>query len=115
MKRTNNAIWKIQILIIIITLFVACKKENEETVPPSIMIMSKQGYISSDTAIAPGSDIRLKILMQKGDLNITNFLIDVYTDNEYRMFKNEMKFHFINPSEFIGCYAKNPPKTAQIE
>lgn len=70
-------------LIIIMIGFIACtscKKEDETVnVPPSIQIIEEAGYISSETAIPAGGEINLKLMLQKEDLNITNFIIDVYT------------------------------------
>jgi hypothetical protein len=84
-------------------LNVACKKDNETVVPPSIMLMSEQGTISSDTSFSPGNEIRLKIMMQKGNLNITNFLIDVYTDDVQHYFDTGMNVSYL---EWQGVFIK---------
>lgn len=73
---------KVGLIIMMIGLFacISCKKDDETVnIPPSIQIIEEAGYISSDTAIAAGGEINLKLMLQKGDLNITNFIIDVYT------------------------------------
>ncbi|NQT76682.1 MAG: hypothetical protein HQ565_03135 [Bacteroidetes bacterium] len=103
MSSKRKIIWQLRIVIIIMMLNVACKKDNEVIVPPSIMIMNEQGYISSDTSIAPGSEIRLKVMMQKGDLNITNFLIDVYTDEMQHYFDTGMNVSYL---EWQGIFIK---------
>lgn len=73
------------LIIILIGLFAwlgtSCKKDDEAVnVPPGISILEEAGYVSSDTSIPAGGEINLKLRLQKGDLNITNFIIDVYTD-----------------------------------
>lgn len=82
-------------ILIIILLITACTKEDEVSVPPSILIMEEEGYVSSDTTIPAGGEIRLKVLLQKGDLNITNFMIDVYTDSVQTYFDTGMNTSYI--------------------
>lgn len=88
----------------IMLLTPACKKA-EEKVPPTIHLLAEQGYVHSDTILASGDDIRLKIQMQKGDLNITNFLIDVYTDTVSRYFDTGMNTEYV---VWEGLFIKTP-------
>ena len=82
----------------------ACEK-TEDNIPPTITLLAEQGYVHSDTVLASGDDIRLKVQMQKGDLNITNFLIDVYTDTVSRYFDTGMNTEYII---WEGLFIKTP-------
>lgn len=104
MRSTGRMFWQLRIVIIIMLLNVACKKDNETVLPPSIMLMSEQGYISSDTSISPGNEIRFKVLMQKGDLDITNFMIDVYTDDVQHYFDTGMNVSYL---QWQGVFIKS--------
>jgi hypothetical protein len=77
-------------------LFVAfsCKK-SEENFPPTITLLPGSGYVHSDTTLASGADIKLRVQMQKGDLNMTNFLIDVNTDSVSRYFDTGMNIEYL--------------------
>lgn len=91
----------------ILLLVLGCEKA-EDKIPPTILLLSEQGYVHADTVLASGDEIRLKVQMQKGDLNITNFLIDVYTDTVSRYFDTGM-----NTDYFIweGLFIKTPAAT----
>jgi len=81
-KQLNSIVFKyrwVLLLTAITGLSQACQKEEGNS-PPLIRLIKETGYIHSDTNIAPGNEFRVKVLMQKSDLNLTNFLIDVYTD-----------------------------------
>jgi len=82
----------------------ACEK-SEEKIPPTINLIAEAGYVHSDTMLASGDNIRLKIQMQKGDLNITNFLIDVYADTVSRYFDTGMNTEYI---VWEGMFIKTP-------
>jgi len=79
---------------IISCLTLACQKDEEHS-PPLIRLIKETGYVHSDTNIAPGKEFRIKVLMQKSDLNITNFLIDVYTDSVSHYFDTGMNTTYI--------------------
>lgn len=82
------------IMVMMIFIAFACKK-SEENFPPTIKLIPGEGYIHGDTILASGADIKLKVQMQRGDLNITNFLIDVYTDSVSRYFDTGMNVEYI--------------------
>jgi hypothetical protein len=48
--------------------------------PPGIMIPENGNHVFGDTTIAAGAEINLALILQKTDLNITHFYIDVYAD-----------------------------------
>lgn len=81
-------------LVMIVLISVSCKKDEEKN-PPSIRLMDESGYVHSDTLLASGEDIRLKVLMQKGDLNITNFLIEVFSDTVSRYVDTAMNTDYL--------------------
>lgn len=57
----------------------ACNKDDDENLAPTISLLEEQGYISRDTVLAAGNEIKVKVNIKKGDLEITNFLINVLT------------------------------------
>ena len=90
-KKTTKIFSLLALLLFVAT---ACKK-TEELFPPTILLVNETGYIHSDTSLASGDDIRIKLLLQKGDLNMTNFLIDVYTDSVSRYFDTGMNTEYL--------------------
>jgi hypothetical protein len=100
-KRTLKTLMGIAMIILIAA---ACEK-SEDKVPPTINLIAEEGYVHSDTVLASGDDIRLKVQMQKGDLNITNFLIDVYTNTVSRYFDTGMNTEYII---WEGLFIKTP-------
>ncbi|MCK5337287.1 MAG: hypothetical protein KAJ50_00700, partial [Bacteroidales bacterium] len=79
MKQLISIMFKyrwVLLLAVISTLTLSCQKDEENS-PPLIRLIKETAYIHSDTIIAPGNEFRIKVLMQKSDLNLTNFLIDV--------------------------------------
>lgn len=83
----------IMLVMIVLTSF-SCKKDEEKN-PPTIRLLKQSGYVHSDTLLASGEDIRLKLVMQKGDLNITNFLIEVFTDTVSRYVDTAMNTDYL--------------------
>jgi len=79
---------------VVLLMIYSCKKD-EDSFPPTILLVQEDGYISSDTSLAAGSDIRMKIMISKGSLNITNFLIDVFTDSVSRYFDTGMNTEYL--------------------
>ena len=90
MKNSINASRISKVLLIILVVFSSCKKEEDVIGPPQIYIMSETGYVSGDTTMAAGEEIRLKVKMMKGDNNITNFTIDVFTESVQTYFDTGM-------------------------
>jgi len=81
-------------MAVVLLILYSCKKD-EDSFPPTILLVQEDGYISSDTSLAAGSDIRMKVMISKGSLNITNFLIDVYTDSVSRYFDTGMNTEYL--------------------
>ena len=79
----------IYILSLIVLLGAACNK-SEDNIPPTIQLIQETGFIAGDTILAGADDIRVKVKLLKGDLNITTFLIDVYTDSVSHYFDTGM-------------------------
>jgi hypothetical protein len=80
----------IYLLLILAVLASACKKSEENKIPPTIKLIHEAGYIAGDTMLASGDEIKVKVQLLKGDLNITNFLINVYTDSVSTYFDTGM-------------------------
>ncbi len=102
MTRSPNYLIMPGLLAMLIIISFSCKKTVEH-LPPDLVLVEENGYIFGDTILSSGSDIRLKVLMQGSDLNITNFLIEVYSDSVSRYFDTGM-----NTSYFVweGIFIK---------
>lgn len=81
MKRKIYSKLSLLSLLILLVVIGACKKDEEEKILPSISIIEEAGYLSSDTTLKAGDEIKIKVLLQGGDQNITNFVINVITDS----------------------------------
>ncbi|MDT8393813.1 MAG: hypothetical protein RQ761_08200 [Bacteroidales bacterium] len=75
----------IALLVLLITGS-ACQKEEENTIMPSITIYKEAGYVSTDTSMMAGEEIRLKIMLKGGDFNITNFVIEVLSEGSEKIY-----------------------------
>jgi len=95
MLKTMNKSAKVLGLVAVVLLVIYSCNKDEDSFPPTILLVQEDGYISSDTSLAAGSDIRMKIMISKGSLNITNFLIDVYTDSVSRYFDTGMNTEYL--------------------
>jgi hypothetical protein len=80
----------IYLLLLLALLATACDKSEENNIPPTIKLIEEAGYIAGDTTLASGDEIKVKVQLIKGDLNITNFLINVYTDSVSTYFDTGM-------------------------
>lgn len=69
-------------LIMVFAVVVSCDKDDEDepTTGPAISLIDGEGLISSDAVLKSGEEINLSVNLQMGDLNITNFLIEVMID-----------------------------------
>lgn len=93
-------------ILITLLLITACSKDDEVAVPPSISIIEETGYVSGDTMIAAGGEIHLKVLLEKGDQNITNFIIDVYGNDLQTYFDTGMNTSYLLwEGKFIKTFA----------
>lgn len=90
MKNQINPIRISKVLLIIILFISACSKDDDVVAPPSVILIQEAGYVSTDTTLAAGEEIRVKVKLEAGDLNITNFLIDVFTDEHQTYFDTGM-------------------------
>lgn len=89
-KKGINFISISMVLLVLVVVFSACDKDEDVIGPPTIDILAENGYVSTDTTMAAGEEINLKVKMVKGDNNITNFTIDVYTDLSQNYFDTGM-------------------------
>ncbi len=79
MKARLQVIILFVVIAALMIVFNACNKDDDETLGPTISLVAEQGYISHDTVLAAGKEIKVKVNLSKGDLDITNFLINVIT------------------------------------
>lgn len=80
MKKNINLGLIISMIGFLALFITSCKKDEDAKMPPGIMIPESGNHVFGDTTIAAGAGINLAIILQKTDLNITNFYIDVYAN-----------------------------------
>lgn len=66
-------------LVFLLVMF-SCTEKDGEGLGPTIQLIQENGYISSDTSISPGQMMHFAIEANKGDFDITQFLIQVKGD-----------------------------------
>lgn len=81
-KKKNNIFPGFIVSLFVILLFHSSCEKEENIMYPDIYLINEDGYVSSDTNIAAGDEIRVKLELAKGDNNITNFLIIVDANGE---------------------------------
>jgi hypothetical protein len=62
-------------------LIVSCTDDIKEGNGPTIRLVNQSGIIHVDTTVSPGEILNFGIDAQMGDFHITQFLINVYTEN----------------------------------
>lgn len=79
-------------LLAISMIVTACQKDEDDdpVTPPQISLIDETGYISTDATVAAGDEIKVKVDLQKGSLNITNFIVKVMTETEQTYFDTGM-------------------------
>jgi hypothetical protein len=73
-------------ILILLLVAVACKKDEENELMPRITVYDDSGFVSADTNMKAGDEIKLKIGMQGGDYNITNFVIEVLSNGTEKVY-----------------------------
>ncbi len=68
------------ILIVINILIVGCEKNEIEHPPPTIQLLSGAGFVSVDTILKLGEQFQVGIEASNPNVNLTNFIIRVETD-----------------------------------
>jgi len=73
------------ILMPLIFVFSACEKEKPNHPPPSIRFVTESGFVYHDTTLALGETFKISILANNPNVNLTNFIIRVES-NEIETF-----------------------------
>ncbi len=71
---------RISIYFALIVIFAACKKGND-TLPPSIQLLSESGYTADSVTVPIGLPYKIGITAKKGDAAITNLVVWLTTEN----------------------------------
>jgi hypothetical protein len=67
-------------LLLSIVLLMGCEKNETDHIPPSIKFVTSPGFVHSDTVLAMGESYRVGIIAENHEVNLTNFIIKVETD-----------------------------------
>ena len=68
------------ILVLILIAFYGCEKEKTNYPPPSIQFITDSGFVFSDTIMAIGETFKVGIDASNPNVNLTNFIIRVESD-----------------------------------
>lgn len=68
------------ILVLIIVLVIGCKKDETNHLPPTINLITGEGFVSGDTVLALGETFKIGIDASNSNVNLTNFIIKVETE-----------------------------------
>ena len=68
------------ILIILLTAIFGCEKEKANYPPPSIQFITDSGFVYNDTVLALGETFKVGIIANNPNVNLTNFIIRVESD-----------------------------------
>ena len=102
---TDMSAWTYRILILLFFIFVVgCAEKDEGGKSPFIQLNSGSNVISCDTAISPGQLMHFDVTAQKGDYNITHFLIRVKSDSSQVYYDTGMNITAFN---WAGAFAKS--------
>jgi len=82
--------------VVVLTVFTACKKENNNYPPPTISFISGSGFVSNDTTIKMGDQFKIGIEAANPDVNLTNFVIKVETDGTETFLDSGMNTPVLN-------------------
>lgn len=66
-------------LFMLVTIY-SCKKEENAYPPPSIQFITGDGYVSNDTILQLGETFKIGVKAENPDVNLTNFIIKVESD-----------------------------------
>ena len=67
-------------LIVILTAILGCEKEKTNYPPPSIQFITDSGFVYNDTVLALGETFKVGIIADNPNVNLTNFIIRVKSD-----------------------------------
>jgi|GEM_PF-1013699 len=77
----HSTFTKISIFLFSILLFAyACKKETDKT-PPTLQLISENGFVTDSTVVPIGFPYRIGITAGKGEAAITNLVVTLTTEN----------------------------------
>lgn len=68
------------IIIILLTAILGCEKEKTNYPPPSIQFITDSGFVYNDTVLALGEAFKVGIQAANPNVNLTNFIIRVESD-----------------------------------
>ena len=68
------------IIIILLTAIFGCEKEETNYLPPSIQFITDIGFVYNDTILALGETFKVGIQAANPNVNLTNFIIRVESD-----------------------------------
>ncbi|MEE4258381.1 MAG: hypothetical protein V2I62_01360 [Bacteroidales bacterium] len=91
------------IFAFILAAIYGCKKEENVYPPPSIKLMTGDGYVSNDTTLQLGEMFKIGIKAENPNVNLTNFIIRVESDEIETYLDSGMNTPVLN-------YEKTPVK-----
>ncbi len=96
------------IFLFCMLIFQNCTKESQSNIPPKIEFLKENGFLSQDSAIPMGEKIKIGIISQKNDENITFFNVSLENDSLKTLLDSGMNSEkFVYHCNFIKTNAKS--------
>jgi hypothetical protein len=92
---------RILILLLIIIFAAACRKTEKKGAPPTLQFKVDTAYVYKDDTVLVGKTFKVGIIANKGDDNITNFIIKVSNDSTITYLDTGLNASSLNLSETI--------------
>jgi len=94
--------------VFLLLIMFSCDDQEGEGVGPELVLITEAGLISSDTVISPGQLMNFGVVANKGDFNITEFLIKVKGETVQTWFDTGMYApQLIWYGSFVKSYTDN--------
>lgn len=73
-------------IVFLSILFLGCKEEEPEKLPPSILLENQSGFIHADTSVGVNSQMNFAISAKAGNTNLTNLIVLVTSSGNSQRF-----------------------------
>jgi hypothetical protein len=93
--------------LLFLSILVACNKQDNPAIQPSIELMADSGYIGGTTTLAAGALLKFKLNLTEGSEKLTNFYLEVSALNQppKRYFDTAM---YVSNIVLIKSFYKSP-------
>jgi hypothetical protein len=100
-RNTTPTVICSMIIVLFMILFFSCHKDDDKGIGPAISFRVDTGYVFKDDTVLIGKTFNVGIIAEKGDANITNFIIKVSNDSTVTYLDTGLNAASLNISETI--------------